>query len=72
MFLAAADMHIFMMKWYEKFPEFMSRDLFLTGESYAGHYIPQLANVLLDHNKHSTGFKFKIKGIAVRKTSYVF
>ncbi|KAF8364885.1 hypothetical protein HHK36_033129 [Tetracentron sinense] len=61
----AADMHIFMMKWYEKFPEFMSRDLFLTGESYAGHYIPQLANVLLDHNKHSTGFKFKIKGVAI-------
>ncbi|KAF8377120.1 hypothetical protein HHK36_030493 [Tetracentron sinense] len=61
----AADMHIFMLKWYEKFPEFMSRDLFLTGESYAGHYIPQLANVLLDHNKHSTGFKFKIKGVAI-------
>ncbi|KAF8377119.1 hypothetical protein HHK36_030492 [Tetracentron sinense] len=61
----AADMRIFMMKWYEKFPEFMSRDLFLTGESYAGHYIPQLANVLLDHNKHSTGFKFKIKGVAI-------
>ena len=36
LFLAAKDMHIFMMKWYEKFPEFKSRELFLTGESYAG------------------------------------
>ncbi|XVF37108.1 hypothetical protein REPUB_Repub19eG0117200 [Reevesia pubescens] len=61
----ANDMHIFMMKWYEKFPEFKSRELFLTGESYAGHYIPQLADVLLDHNAHSTGFKFNIKGVAI-------
>ena len=34
---------------------------------YTGHYIPQLADVLLDHNAHSTGFKFNIKGVAVRK-----
>ncbi|XWS23599.1 hypothetical protein CRYUN_Cryun28dG0028700 [Craigia yunnanensis] len=61
----AKDMHIFMMKWYGKFPEFKSRELFLTGESYAGHYIPQLADVLLDHNAHSTGFKFNIKGVAI-------
>ncbi|KAE8666571.1 Serine carboxypeptidase-like 44 [Hibiscus syriacus] len=61
----AKDMYIFMMKWYEKFPELKSRKLFLTGESYAGHYIPQLAEVLLDHNAHSTGFKFNIKGVAI-------
>ncbi|PIA41804.1 hypothetical protein AQUCO_02200319v1 [Aquilegia coerulea] len=61
----ANDMHIFFMKWFEKFPDLKSRDLFLTGESYAGHYIPQLANVLLDHNIHSSGLKFKIKGVAI-------
>ncbi|ONK57646.1 uncharacterized protein A4U43_C09F2630 [Asparagus officinalis] len=61
----ANDMHMFLLGWYEKFPEFKSRDLFLSGESYAGHYIPQLANVLLDHNKHSTGFRFHIKGVAI-------
>lgn len=61
----AMDMHFFMMNWYEKFPAFKSRDLFLTGESYAGHYIPQLAVALLDHNEHSKGLKFNIKGIAI-------
>ncbi|KAK6938309.1 Peptidase S10, serine carboxypeptidase [Dillenia turbinata] len=61
----ANDMHLFMLKWYEKFPAFKTRDLFLTGESYAGHYIPQLASVLLDHNKYSTTFKFHIKGVAI-------
>lgn len=60
----AKDMHMFMMKWYEKIPAFKSRDLFLTGESYAGHYIPQLAVTLLDYNAHSTGFMFNIKGVA--------
>lgn len=35
-----------------------------------GHYIPQLAVALLDHNAHSTGFKFNLKGIAVRKLSF--
>ncbi|GKU90586.1 hypothetical protein SLEP1_g4567 [Rubroshorea leprosula] len=61
----AMDMQIFMMKWFEKFPELKSRDLFLTGESYAGHYVPQLADLLLDHNARSTRFKFNIKGIAI-------
>ncbi|XP_021771661.1 serine carboxypeptidase-like 42 [Chenopodium quinoa] len=61
----AKDMQLFMMKWYEKFPALKSRDFFLTGESYAGHYIPQLAVALLDHNAHSTRFKFNIKGVAI-------
>jgi carboxypeptidase C (cathepsin A) len=34
--LTAKDMHMFLLKWYEKFPDFKSRELFLTGESYAG------------------------------------
>ncbi|KAK7351039.1 hypothetical protein VNO77_10179 [Canavalia gladiata] len=61
----ANDMLLFLLKWYKKFPSYRSRGLFLTGESYAGHYIPQLANVLLDYNVHSAGFKFNIKGVAI-------
>ncbi|KAE9587233.1 putative carboxypeptidase D [Lupinus albus] len=65
----ANDMVLFFLKWYEKFPSYRSRELFLTGESYAGHYIPQLANAILDYNAHSTDFKFNIKGIAATKIS---
>ncbi|XP_024634302.1 serine carboxypeptidase-like 43 isoform X2 [Medicago truncatula] len=62
----ANDTLLFMLKWYEKFPSYRSRGLFLTGESYAGHFIPQLANTILDYNAHhSTGFKFNIKGVAI-------
>uniref|UniRef100_A0A7N0VIJ6 Carboxypeptidase n=1 Tax=Kalanchoe fedtschenkoi TaxID=63787 RepID=A0A7N0VIJ6_KALFE len=62
---SARDLRLFMIEWFKKFPAFKSRDLFLTGESYAGHYIPQLAIELLDHNEHSTNSKFNIKGIAI-------
>ncbi|XP_078434011.1 serine carboxypeptidase-like 42 [Wolffia australiana] len=61
----AHDMLLFLLKWFDKFPELRSRELFLTGESYAGHYIPQLAEFLLRFNKNSRGFKFNIKGLAL-------
>lgn len=59
-------MLVFMLRWLEKFPQFKTRDLFLAGESYAGHYIPQLADVILEYNaRRSNRFKFNLKGIAV-------
>lgn len=61
----AKDTYTFMLEWFKKFPSYKSRDLYLTGESYAGHYIPQLAVALLDHNQHSKDFKFNIKGVAI-------
>ncbi|EFH41812.1 hypothetical protein ARALYDRAFT_494807 [Arabidopsis lyrata subsp. lyrata] len=61
----ASDMLVFLLGWFDKFPEFKSRDFFLTGENYAGHYIPQLADAILSYNSRSSGFKFNIKGIAI-------
>ncbi|EEE51848.1 hypothetical protein OsJ_33355 [Oryza sativa Japonica Group] len=61
----ANDMYKFLLGWYKKFPEYRSRGLLLSGESYAGHYIPQLTDVLLTHNEKSNGFKFNIKGVAI-------
>ncbi|CAF2223575.1 hypothetical protein BRARA_H00544 [Brassica rapa] len=62
----AKDMLVFLLRWLEKFPEFRTRNLFLAGESYAGHYIPQLADVILEYNSRpSNRFKFKLKGIAI-------
>ncbi|MCD9640412.1 Serine carboxypeptidase-like 42 [Datura stramonium] len=35
-----------------------------------GHYIPQLAVALLDHNEHSQEYKFNIKGVAIGKLHF--
>ncbi|GFP84995.1 serine carboxypeptidase-like 45 [Phtheirospermum japonicum] len=43
----ARDNFNFLHKWLAKFPEFRSTKFFITGESYAGHYVPQLANLII-------------------------
>ncbi|XP_031476766.1 serine carboxypeptidase-like 45 [Nymphaea colorata] len=53
----------FLRRWLVKFPEYKNRDLFITGESYAGHYIPQLADLLIRANKQQK--EFNLKGIAL-------
>ncbi|KAH1063718.1 hypothetical protein J1N35_028705 [Gossypium stocksii] len=55
----------FMQKWYEKYPVFKWKDLYLAGSSFAGHFIPNLANALLDDNKQSKQSKFNLKGLIV-------
>lgn len=48
----AADAYTFLINWLERFPEYKSRDFFITGESYGGHYIPQLANTIQAVQQH--------------------
>ena len=49
-----------------KFPEFANHDLYLSGESYAGIYVPYLAwQVYLWNINPDNEFKFNLKGIMV-------
>ncbi|XVF66714.1 hypothetical protein PTKIN_Ptkin10aG0059900 [Pterospermum kingtungense] len=61
--ITARDNLVFLQNWFLKFPQYRNRSLFLTGESYAGHYIPQLAELMLQFNKNEK--LFNLKGIAV-------
>jgi serine carboxypeptidase-like clade 2 len=45
----ADDAYLFLANWMERFPEYKGRDFYLAGESYAGHYVPQLAHAILRH-----------------------
>ncbi|KAI5079758.1 hypothetical protein GOP47_0005237 [Adiantum capillus-veneris] len=60
----AQDSLAFLLGWLELFPEYKNTDFYITGESYAGHYVPHLASVVLAY-KGSDGYKFNLKGIAI-------
>lgn len=61
----AADTYTFLVNWLERYPEYMTRDFFITGESYAGHYVPQFAQLILHKNKLTNQTVINLKGIAV-------
>ncbi|CAA3012774.1 serine carboxypeptidase-like 20 [Olea europaea subsp. europaea] len=42
----AYDTHLFLLKWFEQFPEFTGNEFYIAGESYAGVYVPTLASVV--------------------------
>ncbi|XP_065853531.1 serine carboxypeptidase-like 45 [Euphorbia lathyris] len=58
--ITAQDNVVFLEKWFLKFPEYQNRSFFITGESYAGHYVPQLAQLIIE-----SGLQFNLKGIAI-------
>ncbi|XP_004292824.1 PREDICTED: serine carboxypeptidase II-3-like [Fragaria vesca subsp. vesca] len=61
----AEDSYKFLVNWLERFPEYRDRDFFITGESYAGHYAPQLARTILSKNNSTKKTKINLKGIAI-------
>lgn len=53
-----------MLRWFRKFPEYSSHEFYITGESYAGIYVPTLAHNVLLYNMYSAG-QINLKGLAV-------
>ncbi|EFJ47842.1 hypothetical protein VOLCADRAFT_74841 [Volvox carteri f. nagariensis] len=47
----AADSRIFMLRFLERFPRFSNTPFYVSGESYAGHYVPNLALAIVEGNK---------------------
>ncbi|XP_041991095.1 serine carboxypeptidase-like 40 isoform X1 [Salvia splendens] len=63
---SAVDNYNFLVNWLERFPEYKDRDFYIAGESYGGHYIPQLAQTILYHNQnpnHINNTIINLKGI---------
>jgi hypothetical protein len=51
---------------FRKFPNLKKNDFYISGESYAGIYVPYLANEILEKNKlPSSETKINLKGILV-------
>ncbi|KAF7148356.1 hypothetical protein RHSIM_Rhsim03G0035200 [Rhododendron simsii] len=58
--MTARDNLVFLENWFNKFPEYKNTDFFITGESYGGHYVPQLAQLIIQSK-----VQFNLKGIAI-------
>ncbi|KAL6873979.1 hypothetical protein ACP4OV_014061 [Aristida adscensionis] len=52
--------------WFKRFPQFKGHDFYITGESYAGHYVPQLAEKILEENRKAhKRERINLKGIMI-------
>ncbi|XP_027350097.1 serine carboxypeptidase-like 45 [Abrus precatorius] len=58
--VTAQDNLVFLQRWFAKFPEYKNRDFYIIGESYGGHYVPQLAALII-----KSKVNFNLKGIAI-------
>ncbi|KAG0330859.1 hypothetical protein BG004_001950 [Podila humilis] len=63
----AADLIQFLDKFYDRYPEQKDVDLYLTGESYAGKYVPSFAHAIMERNldELNTHNQYPLKGIAL-------
>ncbi|KAL4161644.1 hypothetical protein PRNP1_002196 [Phytophthora ramorum] len=63
------NLYWFLQGFMEKHPEFEGREFFLTGESYAGHYVPGAAHYIWEQNKKDDSLSevksINLQGIAI-------
>lgn len=68
-----------MIKWLNEFPQYKNRDLWITGESYAGTYVPWLVRKIISEKELSvTGFMLgnpvlwcKSSGLNIKGGQYI-
>lgn len=61
----AEDAYRFLQRWYNRFPQYKYRDFYIAGESYAGHYVPQLSQVIYRRNNRIANPVMNFKGFMV-------
>nr|GME18570.1 serine carboxypeptidase-like [Ipomoea batatas] len=59
------DLYAFLQEFFKAHPEYAKNDFFVTGESYAGHYVPALGSRINRGNKKKEGIPINLKGIAI-------
>ncbi|GFR42356.1 hypothetical protein Agub_g3051 [Astrephomene gubernaculifera] len=60
------DMLDFLYEFYRAHPEVLDNDFFVTGESYAGHYVPAVSNAIYRANELGTGpLTLPLRGLAI-------
>eukprot|EP00890_Picochlorum_soloecismus_P004864 jgi/Picsp_1/5379/NSC_02740-R1_protein len=61
----AKDTRTFLVNFFKEFEELRNHDLYISGESYGGHYVPQAAAEILKGNKKEPENALNLKGFFV-------
>jgi len=62
----AEDFYDFLQEFYVQLPQYKNNSLYITGESYAGHYIPAISNHIFEKNQEDDDdYKIPLKGLAI-------
>ncbi|KAL6896702.1 hypothetical protein ACP4OV_007274 [Aristida adscensionis] len=61
----ADDLYDFLQAFFREHPDLLQNEFYITGESYAGHYIPAAANRVHRGNKNASGLHINLKGFAI-------
>lgn len=64
----AREFHGFLQQFYSTFEELQGKRLWITGESYAGMYIPYIAHEIYNHGANASGIN--LQGIAINDPSF--
>ncbi|XP_024982066.1 serine carboxypeptidase-like [Cynara cardunculus var. scolymus] len=59
------DLYNFLQAFFKAHPDYVNNDFYITGESYAGHYIPALAARINQGNKNKEGIPINLKGFGI-------
>nr|XP_010933286.1 serine carboxypeptidase-like 35 [Elaeis guineensis] len=64
--ITAQDSYSFLLNWFQKFPDLKSHAFYIAGESYAGHYVPQLAELIFEGNEGASKvYYINFKGLMI-------
>ncbi|CAL1366909.1 unnamed protein product [Linum trigynum] len=59
------DLYSFLQEFFKGHPNYAKNEFYITGESYAGHYIPALASRIHKGNSDNEGIQINLKGFAI-------
>ncbi|GLJ34411.1 hypothetical protein SUGI_0691890 [Cryptomeria japonica] len=64
--ITAEDTYMFLQNWFGIYPQYRAHEFYIAGESYAGKYVPELAELIHDQNKISPkSLYINLKGFMV-------
>ena len=62
---SSQDVYTFLVNFVAKYPKYANRPLFVSGESYGGHYVPWFAKAIVEGNKAGLNPQLNFQGFLV-------